>query len=299
MTLFFKTCKEFVRYCSLYYIYSMQPSTEAVYPTPGYSYCYQRFTNRRLHYNWHRHPEMELFIVDCGRGLAHIGERVVDFHAPSVFLVAGDLAHGFASDGPIEGLILQFPTGHLCGFATWAEGGQIAALIAESQRGIAFGADASAQAGAILAKLDGTHGFRRWLMILGLLEELSRDQERLTTFHDTGLGFLDRGDITDLVDSLFKESTKVKSLQEMSVRARMSKSHFCRTFKRNTGLTYLEYIHSIRINNAKKLLIQTGFYVDDICYECGFNNISFFNRKFKMLTGMTPRQYRKAYAGNG
>jgi AraC-like DNA-binding protein len=62
-------------------------------------------------------------------------------------------------------------------------------------------------------------------------------------------------------------------------------------------MTLVEYIHSIRINTAKKLLQQSKMYVDDICYECGFNSVSFFNRKFKRYTGMTPMEYRRRFGG--
>ncbi|HUX40442.1 MAG TPA: helix-turn-helix domain-containing protein [Rectinemataceae bacterium] len=276
----------------------MQASIEAIYPTPGFSYCYQRFTNRRLHYNWHKHPEMELIIVGQGRGQAHIGDRIADFHAPAAFLIGGDLAHGFASAGPIEGLILQFPPAHLAVYSAWPEGSAISTLLAEAERGIGFGKVASSLAGGALEDLDRASGFRRWLMILNMIADFSEDRERSASSRGAVSETTELRDFAGIVHAMFNESLGNVSLEAMSSRAGMSKSHFCRVFKRNTGLTYLEYVHSIRINNAKKLLIQTRLYIDDICYECGFNNVSFFNRKFKELTGMTPQQYKMTYAGH-
>jgi transcriptional regulator GlxA family with amidase domain len=75
----------------------------------------------------------------------------------------------------------------------------------------------------------------------------------------------------------------------------MPVQRFCRNFKKKTGMTLSGYIQSVRINTAKKLLQQSRMYVDDICYEAGFNSVSFFNRKFREHTGITPMEYRRRF----
>ena len=65
-----------------------------------------------------------------------------------------------------------------------------------------------------------------------------------------------------------------------------------RKFKECTGETVYEYIHRLRLENAKKLLIETDDRIIDICTSSGFNDISFFNKVFKKALGMTPREYR-------
>ncbi len=75
--------------------------------------------------------------------------------------------------------------------------------------------------------------------------------------------------------------------------AHMSKYHFCRTFKKNTGLTVMEYILKTRIVLAKNMLVRERISISDISEQCGFSSISYFCRVFKEDTGLTPLQYRK------
>ena len=254
----------------------------------------------RLHFNWHHHPEYELLVCTSGAGQAHIGDLVVGFDGPSAFFIAGGLPHGFASDGTIRGWLIQFPPRNLGGLDGRPEFADVAKLVADAGKGVRFGKNAAAATATGLQDLEPRTGLPRWLGIVALLDELSRDPDRSVCSYVGSRSApsipasMDEFDAA--VSALFDESTENHSLSEASRRAGMSVSTFCRTFKKRVGLSFVEYLHSIRINNAKKQLIRTRLCVDDICYECGFNNVSFFDRKFKQLTGMTPTQYRKTYA---
>ena len=72
-----------------------------------------------------------------------------------------------------------------------------------------------------------------------------------------------------------------------------SKYHFCRSFKKTTGLTVMNYILNTRITLAKNLLANESISVGEISGLCGFSNISVFCRAFKENTSMTPLQYRR------
>lgn len=73
----------------------------------------------------------------------------------------------------------------------------------------------------------------------------------------------------------------------------MSKFHFCRQFKKTTGMTIMEYILKTRLTLAKSLLSKEGLTISQISEECGFSSSSYFCRVFKSCTGLTPLQYRK------
>lgn len=66
-----------------------------------------------------------------------------------------------------------------------------------------------------------------------------------------------------------------------------------RKFKECTGETVLEYMHRIRIDKARRLLIETDFKITEIASMVGFNDISFFNKTFKKRLNLTPREYRE------
>lgn len=72
----------------------------------------------------------------------------------------------------------------------------------------------------------------------------------------------------------------------------MSQSAFTAKFKRHTGKTYVEYRNQIRIRVAQELLRETSDKIVSIASDVGFSDLSFFNRTFRELVGMSPSQYR-------
>ncbi len=85
----------------------------------------------------------------------------------------------------------------------------------------------------------------------------------------------------------------VLCIDKLSEMACMSKANFHRAFKRELGLTPVEFIQKERINLAKKLLCDLGLSLTDVCYRSGFNNTNYFFILFKKLTGQTPGEFRK------
>lgn len=84
------------------------------------------------------------------------------------------------------------------------------------------------------------------------------------------------------------------TLEDISRQAQMSRSYFSTFFKRMNGISVWDYITGKRIELAMKYLSETDLSVIDISGRCGFNNIANFNRSFRMLTHMSPREYRQS-----
>jgi AraC-like DNA-binding protein len=83
------------------------------------------------------------------------------------------------------------------------------------------------------------------------------------------------------------------SVEKLSALACMSKATFFRVFKREFGLTPVEYIVRERLAEAKRLLRQPLTTVADVCVRAGFNNLSYFQALFKKHEGLTPGAYKK------
>ena len=83
------------------------------------------------------------------------------------------------------------------------------------------------------------------------------------------------------------------SLNEVSELVFMTPPSFCRYFKKVTGKTFTKLVNEYRVVHATKLLSESQTSITDICFECGFNNFSHFNRLFKKKIQMTPSEYRK------
>ena len=75
----------------------------------------------------------------------------------------------------------------------------------------------------------------------------------------------------------------------------MNTSAFCKFFKNRTGKTFSHILNEIRIGHACKLFIEEGLSVSQVCYSCGYNSLSYFNRKFKAITKYSPMEYRKRF----
>src|SRR5690606_2463102 len=84
------------------------------------------------------------------------------------------------------------------------------------------------------------------------------------------------------------------TLKEVADEANMAMTTFCNFFKEHFRMTFIEYLNAIRIGHVCKLLANKDKTIITVAYECGFNNLANFNRQFKRLKDMTPKEYRKA-----
>jgi len=84
-------------------------------------------------------------------------------------------------------------------------------------------------------------------------------------------------------------------LQQLSDLVGMTPSAFSRFFKLRTGKNLNEYIVDVRLGHAARLLVDTTTSVAEICYCCGFNTLSNFNRLFKKRKGLSPKEFREKY----
>jgi AraC-like DNA-binding protein len=76
----------------------------------------------------------------------------------------------------------------------------------------------------------------------------------------------------------------------------MSEVSFSRFMKKRTGKNYIEYLNDLRLGIASRYLVDTSKTIAEISYECGFNNLSNFNRIFKKRKGYTPKEFRENYS---
>ncbi len=83
-------------------------------------------------------------------------------------------------------------------------------------------------------------------------------------------------------------------LGNVAERFDISNNNLSQQFKRKFGVTPIKYVTSLRIEKAKKLLLETSLPVNDIAVQCGFLELTSFLRNFKSLTVVTPTQYRNA-----
>jgi AraC-like DNA-binding protein len=133
---------------------------------------------------------------------------------------------------------------------------------------------------------------RHALMIQSLLTELfillDRERDRDTT----GAAAVVPANVNALMHHIQEHYSDEFSLEELAARMGLTPAYFSRLFHEKTGKPLFEFINSIRIQKACQLLKRTGLPVIEIAYAVGYNNLSFFNRYFRKLMRMSPREYR-------
>ena len=98
--------------------------------------------------------------------------------------------------------------------------------------------------------------------------------------------------IRESITYINEHYTEKLSLDEVAAQTGFSKEYFCRFFKQHMGITFLRYLNEVRISHAGRLLTTTDLSVSEVMNQSGFTNQTIFNRLFKELYGVTPREIR-------
>ena len=101
--------------------------------------------------------------------------------------------------------------------------------------------------------------------------------------------------ITDVVCYIGNNYMNDLSIPKLAKHFYISRSHLSRTFKSVTGLTIIEYLNTVRINHAKKLLRDSDMSILEISEKTGFNSVTHFGRTFRKTTGCSPSQFRQLH----
>ena len=99
------------------------------------------------------------------------------------------------------------------------------------------------------------------------------------------------------MDYLNEHYAENLSLDKISEHFFISKSNLSHYFKRETGLSPIQYIMQRRIGEAQSLLVETSQPIQEIEFRLGFNDSAHFSKMFKKYVGVTPNEYRKHFAG--
>ena len=99
--------------------------------------------------------------------------------------------------------------------------------------------------------------------------------------------------VKDFINTHINDELRLEQLANL---VGMTPTAFSRFFKLRTGKTLSEYIVDIRLGQAARLLVDTADSVSEICWNCGFNTLSNFNRLFRKRKGCSPTEFREKYS---
>jgi len=249
---------------------------------------------------WHFHPELELIYINKGQGKTHIGNHLSYFNNSQLILIGSNLPHnGFTDRLTANGTetTIQFKSNFLGDdFLNVPEMANIVALFDRAKKGIRFKVETKKKIGPKIEKLLEHQGLKRVLKFLEILNYLSKTDD-YTLLNADGFAFETEAQDSSKIDIIFKYINKNFqnhiSLDEIADQVSMTVPAFCRYFKKSTGKTFTQLVNEYRVVHATKLLNESQMSIADICYECGFNNFSHFNKQFNEITGKSASNYRK------
>ncbi len=130
-----------------------------------------------------------------------------------------------------------------------------------------------------------------------LLLRLMQTQARVLIF-DQYMQYINTNRFAHVVKFIKENLAENLTIDKLSDMACMSKAHFFRSFKREFGLSPVEYIIQERVKLAKKMLADPTISITDTSYKVGFQNVNYFCTIFKKYEGITPTFFKKSVVGN-
>jgi AraC-like DNA-binding protein/mannose-6-phosphate isomerase-like protein (cupin superfamily) len=256
----------------------------------GYSGC-----------SWHFHPEFQLGYVVSGTGQRVVGDSVHSIEAGEVVLLGPNLPHVWHYDcgvgsQPVEAVAVHFHDNFLGReFFETPEASDLRLLLSRASQGLQVVGQTRCSLAPIIERMRKQSGFPRLLTMLEILDVIARSRDVLTLcsplFQPTSTGLdLERlRRVCDYIQSNFNQPLDRDMAADI---AHMSPSGFSRLFKSRTGMSFSEYVSDIRIGHACRRLMELRVPITDIALECGFSDLSTFNRTFRKLRQMTPTEFR-------
>ncbi|KPY38145.1 AraC family transcriptional regulator [Pseudomonas syringae pv. primulae] len=281
---------------------------EVILPEPDQCFRWYEHDYPYALARWNHHPEFEIHLIRRGSGKLVAGDYIGGFDAGHVALIGPDLPHDWIGDlAPGEHLpgrdvVLQFDGAALLALRkTLPELGELQRLFEQARRGLEFTGATAVQAARLMEDIGAAQGLERLILFLQLINALVKapSQEAHLLASSCYAPTLDARSaerINEAFDYLLSELTNDIRLSVIAQRLEMTDPGFSRFFKRNTGHGFIELMRKLRIQRACRLLLQSDMSVSDICFEVGYANLSNFNRHFRVETGQTPSDYRRAMA---
>ena len=260
-------------------------------------------------YPLHQHKEFELNFIEKGKGVRRIvGDSVEEIGDYELVLLGGeDLEHvweqGSCTSKDIREITIHF-SGDIFGEGLLSKNqfASITQMLKRADHGLSFSLRTIMKVYSSLDTIaNESERFVQFLKFMYILYELSvSDEARVlasSSFAHTERTTESRRvqKVKQYINDHYSEALKLADIADL---VGMSPVAFSRFFRHRTGRTLSDYITDIRLGYAARMLVDSTMNISEICYECGFNNLSNFNRTFKAKRNYTPREFRAMFKKN-
>lgn len=255
--------------------------------------------NAKFDYPVHYHSDYEINLVMNTYGERIVGDSVEKFETLDLAMIGPNLPHAWRGE-IIENnhvITIQF-SDKLLNYPILEKRlfNPIKQLLLESSHGIVFSHSTQQIMKEKIIRLTKMQGFHTVLEFFSILYELSIANRHILVSNQYDTQDVIRtsksrriAKVCDYIEKNFEEPIKLGDVAQW---VNMSESAFSHFFKKKTNCTFIDYITNLRIAKACQMLAKTSHTVAEVCYTCGFNNLSNFIRIFKKKKGYTPNEYR-------
>lgn len=259
----------------------------------------RKYTSLKSHVNF------EIALIENCSGKRFIGDHIEDFEGTELVLMGSYLPHCWQYYKTVDALLQPhaaiihfFPDFLGKDFLDKPEAAGLAVLFDNAAKGVLFTGDTLQQAKMIIQQMLFESGLARVSLMIRLLDILARSSSSRilsSPYFNTIETSSESKKINKVFDYIFTHFKEEITLQEVADLLPMSTAAFCRLFKRKTNRTLTDFLKELRIGHAAKLLLEGEHNVTEACYQSGYNNISNFNKHFREIKGMSPRDFVKQY----
>ncbi len=187
------------------------------------------------------------------------------------------------------------------GFFDLPECAHIKKLFTKGQQGVLIKGKDHRKISGLVKDVVAASGIERLILFLRTLDAIAQteDVELLSSSgYISSVNTSDTERINVVMNYIMQHYANDIKVEEIASLSNLTVSSFCRYFKSRTNKTFSQLLNEVRVLNACKLLVKNEMTITEICYETGYNNISHFNRQFKLITGLTAKEYAKKYIKN-
>lgn len=253
---------------------------------------------------WHYHPEFELVYVEADAGIRHVGSHISGYTQSDLVFIGSNLPHlnfDYRLRSDYHQIVVQLRTDFMGAALNHApELSLINKLFKSAAYGIAFHGETRALAAQKLKELNNLSSFEQLLQLMNIFQLLAGSNEyTLLNNDETSKDFILKdkirmGAIYEYIDANYAQKPDVNVVAD---KVNLTTAAFCRYFKRQTNITFTEFVNQYRIERAKNLLMQDKN-ITQTCYAVGFESLSYFNKLFNKLVGENPSDFKRKWVSH-
>lgn len=248
---------------------------------------------------WHYHPEYELVYVEADAGIRHVGSHISGYTQSDLVLIGSNLPHlnfDYRLRSEYHQIVVQLREDFLgTAVAITPEFTPINQLFKKAANGIAFHGETKSIAVQKLKQLPALNSFDQLLALMEIFQVLANSSE-ITILNDDEISLqfflkdkIRMGAVYEYIGSNYNRNPDVNVV---AAKVNFTTAAFCRYFKKQTNITFTNFVNQYRIDVAKNLLMQDKN-VTEVCYAVGFESLSYFNKLFNKIEGQNPSDFKR------